>query len=239
MFVAQTGVFLEKEFLSKRTSGRTVQLDEVQVEPTGEDSTSDAIMAERVEEPVAKVTPALRRSERIRNAREILLLDNDTREILLLDNDEPSTYAEAMMDPDSEKWQSAMRSEIDSMDENQVWNLVDLPDGHRTIECKWIYKKKIDMDGNVHIYKARLVAKGFRQVQGVDYEETFSPVVMLKSIRIILAIAAYFDYEIWQMDVKTAFLNGNLAEDVYMMQPEGFFDPKNAGKVCKLRKSIY
>ena len=77
------------------------------------------------------------------------------------------------------------------------------------------------MDGNVHIYKARLVAKGFRQVQGVDYDETFSPVEMLKSVRIILAIAAYFDYEIWQMDVKTAFLNGNLTEDVYMMQLEG------------------
>jgi len=216
-----------------------VQLDEVQVEPTGEDSMSDAIMAERVEEPMAVYAPQLRRSERLRNTREILLLDNETREILLLDNDEPSTYAEAMMDPDSEKWQSAMRSEIESMGDNQVWNLVHLPDGHKTIECKWIYKKKIDMDGNVHIYKARLVAKGFRQVQGVDYEETFSPVVMLKSIRIILAIAAYFDYEIWQMDVKTAFLNGNLAEDVYMMQPEGFVDPKNAGKVCKLRKAMY
>ena len=78
------------------------------------------------------------------------------------------------------------------------------------------------MDGNVHIYKARLVAKGFRQVQGVDYDETFSPVVMLKSVRIILAITAHFDYEIWQMDVKTTFLNGNLTEDVYMMQPDGF-----------------
>ena len=73
------------------------------------------------------------------------------------------------------------------------------------------------MDGNVHIYKARLVVKGFRQVQGIDYDKTFSPVAMLKSIRIILAIAAYFDYEIWQMDVKTAFLNGNLDEDMYMI----------------------
>ena len=72
------------------------------------------------------------------------------------------------------------------------------------------------MDGNVHIYKARLVAKGFQQIQDVDYEETFSPVVMLKSVRILLAIAAYYDYEIWQMDVKTAFLNGHLSEDVYM-----------------------
>jgi hypothetical protein len=97
----------------------------------------------------------------------------------------------------------------------------------------------LNMDVNVNIYKARLVAKGFRQVQGVDYDETFSPVAMLKSIWIILAIATYFDYEIWQMDVKTAFLNGNLDEDVYMIQLEGFVDLINAGKICKLQKSIY
>src|ERR1041385_2939449 len=86
----------------------------------------------------------------------------------------------------------------------------------------------------MQIHKARLVAKGFQQVQGIDYNETFSPVAMLKPVRIILAIDAYFDYEIWQMDVKTAFLNGNLEEDVYMIQPEGFVDPDNASKVCKL-----
>ena len=80
------------------------------------------------------------------------------------------------------------------------------------------------MDGNVHVYIARLAAKGFKQIHGVDYDKTFSPVAMLKSVRIILAIAAYFDYEIWQMDVKTALLNGSLAEDVYMTQPEGFVD---------------
>jgi hypothetical protein len=89
-----------------------------------------------------------------------------------------------------------MRSEIDSIGENQFWNLVDPPDGVRPIECKWIYNKKKHMDGNVHVYKARLVAKGFRQVQGIDYDETFSPVAMIKSIQIILAIATYFDYEI-------------------------------------------
>ena len=88
------------------------------------------------------------------------------------------------------------------------------------------------MDGNVHIYKARLVAKGFRQVHGVDYDESFSPVAMLISVWIMLATVAYFDYEIWQMDVKIAFLNGNLTEDVYMMQPEGFVDPSNTGKIC-------
>ena len=87
--------------------------------------------------------------------------------------------------------------------------------------------------------KLDLWQKGFSQVQGVDYDETFSPIEMLKSVRIMLAIAAFFDYEIWQMDVKTAFLNGFLKEELYMMQPEGFVDPKNANKVCKLQRYIY
>ena len=126
------------------------------------------------------------RSARLRQARELLLLDSD----------EPVTYAEAMVDPDSVKWQETMESEIESTRKNQVWNLIDPPDGVKIIEYKWICKKKKDMNGNVHIHKSRLVSKGFRQVQGVDYDEMFSPVAMLKSIRIILAIAAYFDYEI-------------------------------------------
>ena len=117
--------------------------------------------------------------------------------------------------------------------------MVDPPEGSKPIECKWIFKKKTYADGNVTVYKAQLVAKGFRQIQGIDYEETFSPVAMLKSVRILLAIAAYYDYEIWQMDVKTAFLNGMLSEDVYMIQPEGFVNPQYAGKVCKLQRSIY
>uniref|UniRef100_M8BR71 Uncharacterized protein n=1 Tax=Aegilops tauschii TaxID=37682 RepID=M8BR71_AEGTA len=109
----------------------------------------------------------------------------------------------------------------------------------RPIENKWIFKKKTEADGNVTVYKARLVAMGFRQVQGIDYDETFSPIAMLKSVRIMLAIAAFYDYEIWQMDVKTAFLNGFLKEELYMMQPEGFVDPKGANTVGKLQRSIY
>ena len=103
---------------------------------------------------------------------------------------------------------------------------------------KWIFKRKTDTDSSVTIYKARLVAIFFRQVQGVDYDETFSLVSMLKSVRIMLEIAAFYDYEIWQMDVKTAFLNGFLKEELYMIQPEGFVDPKGANKVCKLQRSI-
>ena len=117
------------------------------------------------------------------------------------------------------------------MYENKVWTLGDLPDDRQAIENKQILKKKTNADGNVTVYKARLVAKGFRQVQGVDYYETFSPTTMLKSVQIMLAIAAFYDYEIWQMDVKTIFLNGFIKEDLYMMQPEGFVDPKGANKV--------
>ena len=137
-----------------------------------------------------------------------------------MDQDEPTTYHEAMMSPDSEKWLQAMKSEMQSMYNNQVWNLVDPPEGAKVIGYKWVHNIKHAMT-----FKSRLVAKGFKQTHGIDYDETFSPVVMLKSIRILLAIATYYDYEIWKMDVKTAFLNGNLLEDVYMTQLEGFVDP--------------
>ncbi|KAJ9544171.1 hypothetical protein OSB04_023878 [Centaurea solstitialis] len=146
---------------------------------------------------------------------------------------------EAVSGSESEQWQEAMKVEMQSMYDNQVWELTDLPQHCRAVGRKWVFKKKTDIDGNVHTFKARLVAKGFTQTHGIDYDETFSPVAMLKSIRILMAISAYFNYEIWQMDVKTAFLNGKLTEDVYMQQPEGFVDPKNPNKVCKLLKSIY
>ena len=101
---------------------------------------------------------------------------------MLLDHDEPMNYEEAMTSPDSAKWLEAMNSEMGSMYENKVWTLFDLPDDRQAIENKWIFNRKTDADGNVIIYKARLVAKGFQQVQGVDYDETFSPVAMLKSV---------------------------------------------------------
>jgi hypothetical protein len=116
---------------------------------------------------------------------------------LIVDHDEPATYMEAMRGLEFEKCPEAMKSEIRCMYDNQVWTLVDIPSDRRDIENKWIFHRNTDLDGNVIVYKARLVTIGFQQIQGVDYNETFSPVVMLKSIRVLLAIAAYFDYEIW------------------------------------------
>ncbi|GKD80385.1 retrotransposon protein, putative, ty1-copia subclass [Tanacetum coccineum] len=144
-----------------------------------------------------------------------------------------------MFDPKSKKWVDAMNAKMQSMIDNMVWVLVDLPPNCKTIGSKWIFKKKTNMDGNVHIYKARLVAKGYTQTYMDDYEETFSPVANIRAIRILISIAAFYDYEIWQMDVKKAFLNGYLDEDINMVQPESFVDPKCPRKVCKLQRSIY
>ncbi|KAK8698021.1 hypothetical protein V6N13_114153 [Hibiscus sabdariffa] len=231
VFVARTGVFLEKEFLTNSGKGRNIELKEVQqqqeIEPEVKEISQDV-----EENPTDLETQPLRRSSRERHEPERYgFLVTTHGDVILVDQDEPKTYQEAVASPESEKWLEAMRSEMDSMSDNQVWTLVEPPEGIKPIGCKWVFKKKTDMDGNVQTYKGRLVAKGFRKIHGVDYDETFSPVAMFKSIRILLAVAAFHDYEIWQMDVKTAFLNGKLEEDVYMTQPEGFVTPKNAGKV--------
>ena len=132
-----------------------------------------------------------------------------------------------------------MRDEIQSMRHNGVWELIELPEGQRPIGCKWVYKTKRDSKGKVEKFKARLVAKGFTQREGVDYEATFSPVSSKDSFRVIMALVAHFDMELHQMDVKTAFLNGDLNEEVYMMQPEGFVANDSGKLVCRLKKSIY
>ncbi|KAH9743690.1 hypothetical protein KPL70_003387 [Citrus sinensis] len=152
---------------------------------------------------------------------------------------DPTSYNEALIDRDVEFWKKAMNQEMESMYSNKVWELVEAPKGVKHIGCKWIYKRKRGVDGRVETFKARLVAKGFTQKEGIDYEETFSPVGMLKSIRILLSIAAVLDYEIWQMDVKTAFLNGHLEENIYMHQPDGFIQRGQEHMVCKLQRSIY
>ena len=139
---------------------------------------------------------------------------------MLLDNNEPTSYGEAMVGPNSDKWLEAMKSEIVSIYQNKAWTLMDLPDDWQSIEINGSFKKKTDVDGNVTIYKARLVAKSFSQVQGVDYDEIFSSVAMLKVRRIHVSISCI--YEIWQMDVKTSFLTGFREERLYVIQSESF-----------------
>ncbi|GJS38934.1 putative RNA-directed DNA polymerase [Tanacetum coccineum] len=223
VFVARYAEFFETNFIKQEASGSTIDFDEIQSEEA-QPSENTSLYQHAVEldtvEPQTDVIP-VRRSARIPQALEQYGFYIDAEEHELGDHGEPPNYRAALSDPKFEKWLKAMNAEMQSMKDNQVWNLVDPPPNCKTVRSKWLFKKKIDMDGNIHTYKARLVAKD------------------IKTIRILIAIAAYYDYEIWKMDVKTAFLNGRLNEDVYMVQLEGFVNPKHPGQVCKLQRSIY
>ncbi|RVW36529.1 Retrovirus-related Pol polyprotein from transposon TNT 1-94 [Vitis vinifera] len=153
--------------------------------------------------------------------------------------DDPINFQQAMKSSNSQKWIEAMNEEYKSMQDNKVWELVPLPVGTKPIGCKWIFKTKRDSNGNVERYKARLVAKGFTQKEGIDFKETFSPVSTKDSFRIIMALVAHYDLELHQMDVKTAFLNGDIDETIYMVQLENFVSEDSKNMVCKLTKSIY
>ncbi|GJX26151.1 retrotransposon protein, putative, ty1-copia subclass [Tanacetum coccineum] len=240
IIVARYVEFFEKNLITQEVSGRVVDLKEIQDKDTSpSEITSKIPMEVEVFEPPQEEVILVRRSERTHQALDRLCLNVEAEEHSLGDLNEPTSYKVAMLDFESNKWIDAMNAEIQSMMDNMVWVLVDLPPGCKTVGSKWIFKKKTDMDGIVHTYKARLVAKGYTQLYEVDYEETFSPVADIRAIRILISIAAFYDYEIWQMDVKTAFLNGYLDEDIYMVQPEGFVDPNHPRKVCKLQRSIY
>ncbi|GJY29152.1 retrotransposon protein, putative, ty1-copia subclass [Tanacetum coccineum] len=238
--VTRYAEFFKKNLISQEDSGRAVDLEEIQEEDTSpsENTSEVPIEVEGFEPPQGEVI-LVRRSVRTHQAPNRLCLNVEAQEHNFGDLDEPTSYKATMLDPESKKWLDAMNAEMQSMIDNMVWVLVDLPPNCKTVRSKWLYKKKIDIDGNVHTSKARLVVKGYTQTFGIDYEETFSPVADIRAIRILISIAVFYDYEIWQMDVKTAFLNDYLDEDIYMVQPEGFVDPKHPRKVCKLQRSIY
>lgn len=151
--------------------------------------------------------------------------------------DEFSGYTEAMERPDAKLWKLAIEEELRSLCENETWALSSLPNGRKALQSKWVFKVKRDGNGNVDRYKARLVIKGFQQRKGVDYSEVFSPVVSKSAMRVILTVAAVQDLEIEQLDVKTAFLNASIEEEMYMAVPEGVVE--TPGKVLRLKKSLY
>ena len=152
---------------------------------------------------------------------------------------EPRTYKEAMSRDDAGLWHEASQQEYNALLEHGVWELCELPPGRKAVGCRWVYRIKMKSDGSVDRYKARLVAKGFSQKPHLDYTETFAPVAKFASLRTVLAIAAAEDMEVHTMDVSSAFLNGDLDEETYMAQPEGFAAPGQEHLVCHLKKSLY
>lgn len=132
-----------------------------------------------------------------------------------------------------------MQEEINALHRNETWHLVPPNKGVNVIDCKWVYKVKKKADGSIDRYKARLVPKGFKQRYGIDYEDTFSPVVKIATIRLVLSIAISRGWCLRQLDVQNAFLHGILEEQVYMRQPSGFEDPRKLNYVCRLDKVIY
>ena len=152
---------------------------------------------------------------------------------------DPTNVKEALSSENNEEWHKAMKSEIESLQKNNVWELEELPEGRSAVGCKWVFKTKLDAQGNIERYKARLVAQGFTQRYGVDYDETFSPVVRFESVRSLFAIASKYKLAVHQMDVTTAFLNGELKEEIFMKQPEGFVQEGKEKWVCKLKRSLY
>lgn len=151
---------------------------------------------------------------------------NEVHLICLLADSENITFEEAVRD---KKWQAAMDEEITAIERNETWELVELPRGHQPIGVKWVYKKKMNAQGEIERYKARLVAKGYRQNAGIDYDEVFAPVARMETIRLLISQAAQFKWP----DVKSAFLNGVLEEEVYVEQPPRYMKAEKETRVLK------
>ena len=161
-------------------------------------------------------------------------------EVHIIQEDEPITYTQAVNSQDGLEWKKAITEELQSLEKNNTWSYVNKNSDMNIIGCKWVFKKKRDMNGKVQRYKARLVAKGYNQEYGVDYGETFAPVLKYKSLRIILALAAIHNLELQQLDIKTAFLNAEVKENIYVELPEGInIKDKIKNQVLKLNRALY
>ena len=161
---------------------------------------------------------------------------DDVADFVLFSDADPLCFEDAHQ---QDIWKHAMNEEIKAILKNETWELVDPPNNHKPIGVKWVYKTKFNKDGKIDRHKARLVVKGYKQKFGIDYNEVFAPVIRLETIRLVLSFAAQFGWEVHQMDVKSAFLNGFLSEEVYIHQPPGYIKKGEEHKVCRLKKALY
>ena len=148
----------------------------------------------------------------------------------------PRSIEEVLSVPE---WKAAVLEEMRALKQNNTWSLVELPQGKSIVGCKWVFTVKYKANGSVERHKARLVAKGFTQTYGIDYTKTFAPIAKLNIVRILLSLAANSDWPLHQLDIKNAFLNGELKKEVYMCQPSGFEEELGSQTICKLNKSLW
>ena len=225
--------------LSKESSTQQTDINEAKTETEIPDDEED-----EEEGTESEAEPVLRRSSRLTSMPKYLddyvLLCAEAEEegefLLMYINSEPRDFSEAK---ESKEWRDASVDELKSIEKNGTWILIDLPTGAKPIGLKWIFKLKRNSDGSINKYKARLVAKGYVQRHGIDFDEVFAPVARIETIRLLINLAAAHNWEIHHLDVKTAFLHGELKEVVYVKQPEGFEVEGSESKVYKLNKALY
>ena len=186
-------------------------------------------------------TPGERKSTRVKYKIERLKFDSFAAHHFMymanvVQSEEPTCFSEVA---GTKHWNEAMDEEMNALDDSGTWELTPLPTEKKAIGCKWVYKVKHNADGLISRYKAHLVAKGYAQTYGIDFEETFSLVAKMATVREVISMAAAKGWELQQMDVKNAFLNGELQEEVYMEQPEGYVHPEFPHYVCRLKKALY
>ena len=223
----------EEDFQREDQTHDEIRVDDVVIDVEENQVTINGKVVEVLKEN--NITPA-RRSGRISRKPDYL---GERVSIAVDDAGDPRTYKQAMKSSKAENWKIAITEEYTSLQNHSTWELVDLPEGANLVGCIWVFKTKRKSDGSIDRYKARLVAQGYSQEEGVDFDEVFAPVAKYKSIRTVLAIANQLNLDIRQMDVRSAFLNGELSDVIYMKQPEGFIDEKYPNKVCLLKKSLY
>ena len=236
-----------------REHDRMTQVSPQQELPNLDDNTTEYVViagAKRTRQS-PKVSASKRQCTLPDESKETILedpLDQEERHKRLLDihsllaarhTEAPRSFTEAMNSPEGPQWSQAAGSEYQSLMENNTWTLVEPPTDRKIMTSRWVWTVKYNGDGEIDRYKARLVIRGFMQEYGIDYNEIFAPVIRMEVLRLLLTIAALMDYEVHQMDVKTAFLNGDIDVDIYMRQPEGYVVSGKEHLVCKLNKSLY
>lgn len=211
-------------------------VDEAEAGEAIEEAEPEEAVEEVEQEETEK--PAPRRSERLKEKQK-KGDQNPGARAFVMEQSDPTTVSDALSRPDAGKWKEALGKEYASLMDNGTWALVELPEGRKAIGCKWVLKIKRNPDGSVNKYKARLVIKGYAQKYGIDYNETYAPVMQLTSLRTLIALATARGMYMEHMDVETAFLNAELEEDIYMEQPQEYQVAGKEHLVCKLKRSLY